>query len=676
MLLSEQFVQWLGRVPEQPGAMYWMALEGLCLATGLAGYLWIALQWVVDQRRIRHFAAAAAMGGLDLDDLANGQGPLAQAVELVRARSAGGLNTSHEHLIGIVEERYALPQRLSAFARSTATMVGLLFTFIGLSLALFQLQGAIGDAMAGSSGDVVAQVLGQIRDVLPSLSLAFASSIAGVIVVLVLSIIGALVDGCSEGVAISLTRVVARWVDPLVGANGGVEGLAAALRELTKQQHEDRLALTLSVQALRRALEDNANTSTRLSAENTKLEASLQATAQSLTVLPTALSAAIDGSLGDTAKRLSESSATFADMSKRAGDALQQGAALAAAKLVSAGGDAGEALKGAADDAAATLSTGGNASAAALERGGREAGRLLGESSVEAAGQIGAALDDGMGALTQSITEATRRWAELGQSSAHQAEALRATMGQLEVLSARVAQELSGVSSNLTVSATHIEGLARASERFVVGMDSVETLVDESHHEQSHILRQVRDTLESIRPMTEQVAQVSLAAERAATVMHDAFASEAIAAYIQALPLLTDTLDAHRLSAAEQARAARALATMGDGVEKLDHHVRSFGASVQTYQRLYEEVATATTTLSQSKLPHLIGTIVQQASLAESAALRDSIERSAAQQERQLSQAMQRIAQTLDRIDQSQQRLNQWATQPGWRRLFGASSDR
>lgn len=676
MLVSEQFTQWLGRVPEQPGASYWMALEGVCLAAGLVGYLWVAKCWAQDRLSLRRVASDAAGGGLVLDELARGGDPLGQAVALVQARSSSGLSTSHEHLMGIVDERYAFPQRLSSFARSTATMVGLLFTFIGLSLALFQLQGAIGDAMAGNSGDVVAQVLGQIRDVLPSLSLAFASSIAGVMVVILLSIVGAVADGMPEQVAILLARVVARWVEPLVGASGGIEGLAAAMRELTKQQQEERLALSLAMQTLRRAIDTNSTTSSNVATEDAKLEAALRSTTQALAELPKAVSAALDGSLGDTAKRLNDSSAAFAEMSKRAGDALQHGATLAATQLADAVGDVSDTLKGAADSAATTLAEGGANSAAALERGGQEAGRRIGQTSLDAAERIGTALDDGMGALTTAVRDATQRWAELGDASADQAEAMRAAMGQLEALSLRVAAELAGVSSNLVVSAAHIQGLAQASERFVVGMDAVEALVDQSQHEQSYILRQVRDTLERIQPMTQQVAQVSIAAERAATVMHNAFASEAIAAYLQALPLLTDTLEAQRLSAAEQAGAARALASMGEDVEKLTHHVRSFGASVQTYQRLYEEVATATTTLSQSKLPHLIGTIVEQASLAESVALREAIERTAALQERQLGQAMQRIAQTLDRIDQSQQRLNQWATQPGWRRLFGAAGER
>jgi hypothetical protein len=125
-----------------------------------------------------------------------------------------------ETLVELLEARYAALFGWLAGLRSTATLVGLFFTFLGLSLTLTQLSEALQIAEGG-----IEETLKQVRAVLPGLGTAFASSILGVGLALTVGLIETALNASRVRVHGGVLALSARWIEPRLATPHGVDAI-------------------------------------------------------------------------------------------------------------------------------------------------------------------------------------------------------------------------------------------------------------------------------------------------------------------------------------------------------------------------------------------------------------------------------------------------------------------
>lgn len=155
--------------------------------------------------------------------------------QTLRARAAKGHATGVEQMDQVLHGRYEWAMPWLAAMRTTATMIGLFFTFLGLSDSLNRLSVAMG-GMEGAKPDIVG-TLQKVQQSLPGLGTAFAASICGVGIAIAIGILESLMDAWRTALSARMAALSIELLEPcLVPVQGeaATRDLAAHLLQTGK----------------------------------------------------------------------------------------------------------------------------------------------------------------------------------------------------------------------------------------------------------------------------------------------------------------------------------------------------------------------------------------------------------------------------------------------------------
>lgn len=205
-----QIERWWHRVADTP--MHGIWTRALALVGALAALIVAAavLRLLYDRVGLFRLARRRAKGEQPPSKgLGYGVGGLWS--QLLSERAARGHSADAETLEIIVDGRYDWVNTGLGVLKATATLTGLFFTFLGLAFGL----DALGDAMGAADRESdILTVLGQVKDALPSLGTAFASSVCGVLIAIGIGLADGILAAWRASFTARLMAFSAAWIEP------------------------------------------------------------------------------------------------------------------------------------------------------------------------------------------------------------------------------------------------------------------------------------------------------------------------------------------------------------------------------------------------------------------------------------------------------------------------------
>ncbi len=565
---------WFEHALAEPIAEYWQVLLVPCLALGILLQCWSAVLALQDRfylwrlRRLRQEDdAPCSEHGL------RNRGVRGVVAEIFLRGNGGRKVVEPAHIRVLTSGRYGWCLEFADSLRSASTLIGLLFTFVGLGLGLYELQGTINTALSDSDADVIEKVLSQVGDVLPGLSLAFVSSIAGVFNAVVLGLMGAAIEVWTLSTEDALCRFSV-FEQSSLKEDGEGQDLHVVLANLARDSRDMQEVLN----DLKTALDARGEADVREQTRDEKLLAALSGLETSMTALPRMLTA----SLGQSLQRLSAAAQRSAEV------------------LEASGRSAGEAIRTGGEHAGTSLQDGATDAAATLRSGGRETSGLVGEGIAAAAAL-----------LVAGIHESRSGWDDLMQTVEATTTGVSDLSGQLVTTTTAFRRELERVSRTFQVSAAQISALQQTSERFITAIDYMQELVEESDHHQRSVSSNVEMTFAHVRPMAEQMLKLSTAATTAANNLGEVFGGEAMRYFLSELPRLTALVEEERKTRTSLLEATRSLGEIGNTVAAVNHQVQELGGLVGEFSAVYDELRGATSALAKGQLTPAMEAVVR-----------------------------------------------------------------
>lgn len=131
------------------------------------------------------------------------------------ARADRGHGAGVAEIEALAVERFHWSGTLLNTLQSIALMTGLLFTFLGLGISLDKLASALNLSSGADGGDIVV-TLRNVRDALPGLGTAFASSVCGVFLALIIGSVSGILDAMGSRLTAGLSALSAMWLEPMI----------------------------------------------------------------------------------------------------------------------------------------------------------------------------------------------------------------------------------------------------------------------------------------------------------------------------------------------------------------------------------------------------------------------------------------------------------------------------
>ena len=195
---------WLERVPSTPLYDWWSAFLVGLLGVAALLILLTALLLILDWMALaRLHASSERRAGRPPPAPKSKFGLVYSWLTVLHERAARGHGGGVAELEPFAEARYDWSAELLSMLQGAAVMTGLLFTFLGLGLTLDGLASAMQAVESGESADI-AMTLGKVRDALPNLGMAFASSVAGVGLALAISMLNGLLGAARSRLTVSI----------------------------------------------------------------------------------------------------------------------------------------------------------------------------------------------------------------------------------------------------------------------------------------------------------------------------------------------------------------------------------------------------------------------------------------------------------------------------------------
>jgi hypothetical protein len=637
---------WLNKVPDTPLFEVWFASLMLILALAMAFMIWPTFRLMRDQfdlwrcRKRPQDTAAIPSGGV-----------VGRWAAVLRVRAEKHLSIDQETLEQVLGGRYDMALHVVAFLRGSATMVGLLFTFLGLAFALFELSsqlGQVGNELAPSLSEFE-QVLSNVKAAMPNLSMAFASSICGLLIALFVGVLSSLLEAGRMSVGSQLSALSAEWLEPLLAPPSGGNELLFYLREQTR-------AIQGAMEAQREAIEQSMGKQREaIAAGFTDLtkELSTQGERQVL----------MHGQLG---RSLDVVTKTSTDV-KETNDELST-------RLVS--------LSSAVSSLAGDWGNQGGVLLDRLEKIGNQQTVSFGETmtSTQSAweamlAKAGTELEGSFGRMVQTADEGMKKLTEaidhVRADGVVYIQDLQQLMTALTQNAAEFGRLTHRVSEDLDVSSENIRSLREAGEDFRVTLNATQDIVNESEQRIRDVVTAMKTSLDQIPILTEAVSEAAKASGRASINLERVIASEHMEHYLANLPRLIELSESEIKTRESLGKAVGSFVEIAGSLDKLDDLVIRIAATGEGMARSQEEISASLESLAVQNLSPAIAAVVRSSALEVTQQAEQSWAGRHQALQDSLGGSVERLQADMGMFVQQHRRLLEWYERPAWQRVLG-----
>ena len=481
-----------------------------------------------------------------LDLIFDPRGIVSRWHKILQTHARSGRPPDAGMLSELVRTRYAGIATTLPVLRSTAMLIGLLFTFLGLALVLRDLAEAL-NLEGALEVDAMAAAFGEVHDSLPLLGTAFMSSIGGVIVTI------------------------------LVGLAGALFGLALDRFEAG--------AILLSVESL----EPRYSTKT----DSRALEDAAEAIESGLSGLETTLVEHVAAASAQLDARFDELAGSHSQMV-----GLTQGAAEAAGRMTVLATALGRLPQELADTWARSMAETHEVHQKSVKAATEVVdgtARTLSEALTNAGNLVHRQLWAMADTTTRSTKAVTATMTAVREERIEAVAGLHAVSDGL-VEGAKRFSELTGAASEaLQVSAEHVDSLAEASRGFDQTLISVESILTNAARERDWQLAKIEEVFVPVTGMATAVNNASATTEVAARALASVLTSRPLRRYLDHMPDLArlakleiETHKQFQRSFAVVDKASVALGNLGATAERIDASAEDLRLS---YVRLTDSLA-------------------------------------------------------------------------------------
>lgn len=206
------FDRWINAIISDSITIFWGYPLLIVFSFGLVISLLTFLSLVADANAVSRANTYYQKGESPKDHLDDLSACVKEWALAIIGRSQQGHASGVNELEILFNHRYTKGIQWIDWLKGVATTIGLLFTFIGLGMALQQLSEALQSSNTQSLDLKI--ILNKIRDVLPAMGTAFASSIAGIIVSMLLGLFDSLLSLYRSNIGNHLAKLSLMWLEP------------------------------------------------------------------------------------------------------------------------------------------------------------------------------------------------------------------------------------------------------------------------------------------------------------------------------------------------------------------------------------------------------------------------------------------------------------------------------
>lgn len=565
----------------------------------------LLLRLLADSRELRRYRDRHRKGDRLDETAGRSTGTLDEWCELLREAGREKHAIGNDTLQELLASRYGSVQGWLSGMRSTSTMVGLLFTFLGLSLTL----ATLGDALRVDDAAEVLDALKKVRGTLPGLGTAFASSIIGVALAILIGLAETFFGMWRANLTTGMVTLSSRWIEPLLATPHGADAIPKLMDQQRRAFQDGLRELSERLTAFHTESETrNTEVVTQLVASQQHVAALTEETSKTATEL---------GGYVEKLQGLPEENA-------QVWKSVLERARVQHEKVVSS---IGEASKSAATVFTSSLKEAEGRVANALESFEERTTPLLGRLETSATG----------------FAESTEAFDKLINSS----------------------------TTALTVSAEHVRALAQAAERFKAALVRMEDIAEKSQQRRAEEAGEFKTVAEQILPMTEAVTLASGVTQDAAKRLEELLGGPQMERYLRELPRLTELVTEEREARLALQAAATSFGKVAETLEGMDNHASRFGQTVDLIRASHDSLTASVADIAEGRLLPVITEVVQatarEASERHEEAWRDRYSSILKDHHTALDQ----LRSSIDRLEARQAAVLNWLTQSAWQRLVG-----
>lgn len=628
----EETRKWLATVPATPFFPLWS--PALC-ATALAAALVALLLLLVQARDEVEYLAYRRCRSRSADP------PVPRRARGVLDRWSwvlAGLRSKRRTIDAEVLEqiqfgRYEWAEPWLTGLRATATLAGLLFTFLGLALTLTELGATLTlDSSAEIDQAFIEDAIKGVRESLPGLGTAFASSIFGVLIAISIGLVDAALSMWRVRLMARTSLLSAEWLFPHYIQPSGEEAVIGIL----EQQRESFATGLADLGAELRTLHEEA-----------------------------------DGRVGEVLEAALESQNRAVEVAESNGDSLSRLEALAEAleNMPAAAAEVWKVVLAAQRDQHLDVM-------GAVRITMKEAGGELGS----AVGQAREAVSEELAAMREQAAEGTRALAtamSLVRTDGEAALALLSkTSAALEANASHFAEVTSAAAASLEVGATHVTALRESADRFREALIRVEHIAEDRAADEARRLEAMDLTFQQANEMRDAVTLCAGAAERAADGLQAVLGGAQMARYLKELPQLVELAQGERQSRQALNQAISTFQRVAESIETLDTHTERIGQTSELLRGAHERLTTSMTSLADDQMLPAVERVLRTTATVVTE------EREKAWVHRYTAilalheQTLSELQGSVDKLERSQTAVLTWLQKSVWARMFRRGDER
>ena len=635
--MSGEFDAWIAQLPSTPFYETW---SGALTVIGASAFL--LLVSVAAKIANERIAVAAADRQRENLSEAKLRGPLGRWKRVLDWSKDHGHVRAPGSLAEVIRASYDRWFVLIAYLRTAATLVGLLFTFLGLALTLTQLN----TALAPASGDAIdlEQILKHVRAAMPGLGTAFASSICGVLLSILIGLGEAILDAFAGSTIARTTAFAEEVLEPVVlpatdlGALSvelskfvvSLGGIVDELGGISKGAGEIKttvVAVGAAMSALKGEVRETRGKVDDVLDALQNSATSLQTFGARVEDLPSKVNEAVDSAVETIDEHHRENLRMTTDAADKQRLAFQTAVAGSVGELV----------------AAATAQ--------------REAGEATAAQMLQAAVTC-----------SEEVAASVKRVEDERRLST---KALAGLVASLTAAGARFENMATQVGDSLDRHREAHETLARTYAGFTTAAGRIEVAVAQ----QSQVGRQVAEVIENeLTPSVHELNNATASSQQASTRLREVVDSERLESHLDNMKRLTDVFAAEQTAFESLQQAATAMVGVPEAVRSLDSHVAGVGHTTDLVRRTLEEVSKLATSIEQTAATQLIpqiDTLVRKTTQATVGATDERWNERMDQYHETTGDLLESIEKSSKKLARAQEQLTRWFGMPVWRRILG-----
>jgi len=632
-------------------------------------------------------------------DLGRGRGVLSRWCAVLQSLRDEHHAADPETLEHMLEGRYGWSETWLSGLRTTATLTGLFFTFLGLAFTLEDLSSALQLPDEGTA-DQVKQAVDNVRGALPGLGTAFASSIFGVGLAIVIGLVDAGLRTWRDRLGSRMTLLSAEWLRPLFVLPRGEEAVLRLMeaQERTFKAGLQGLGTTLATlhaeadarnQELLQAILVTQLKAANLADNSKQVITTLAGVADQLQKLPATTTQAWTGILagqkeqhvGLLADQKQQHATLLADQKeqhvallsdqKTQQDTLRADQVKQHATLMSDQWEQHTAIMAGQKERHDVVM-------ADIDRATREASEQLEAALTSARTAVEADLVD----MREAVTEGTTALKHAIDDVRQEGERILVRMSDVSDSLTSNAESFGVVASNaataLDLSADQIGALREASDRFRSALVRVEEIAETGAATKARELQEMNRAFGTIGQMAEAVTESAATSAEAAKRLQAVLGGKDMVRYLEQLPHLAELAEREREAREAMDKAVKTFTRVASAVQTLDQHTERIGQTSAMMRVAHERLMASHAALSQSMANLVQGEVLPVVQEVVNATVEGVSQRAETawqtryagillQHERQLSD----LAAASARLDRTEQELIKWLRSSTWSRLFG-----